>query len=350
MQRLLLISIAITIGAATSPALPPPFAQAIQHPHLMIVVEKGLPGATLYDADTDQPICDAKSGAMSPHEAAFSPNGRIVYLPIYGSTNIGVPGTNEHAIEFFSTSDCKKVGSLETGEYLRPHGAWAGGSGTLYVTSELAQSILLIDPRQRKIVAAIPTGSRWTHMLAVTSDEKRAFASNTRSKTISVLDIPDRKILKTIATTSANHRLAISPDGKWFVTSLEEGKVLFYRASDDSLDFSVPVDGWAFVGKFAADGLYYEMGSGSPHTSKSWGTGPVRVWKIYPKTRKVMLAATDDLGAGTGSLAINPFNHEIYVSAMVNNQIDVIDPITLRVLKRLPTQKTPDCIEFAAVQ
>ena len=180
---------------------------------------------------------------------------------------------------------------------------------------------------------------------------KRAFTSNVRSKTISILDIPNRKMLETISTRSDNHRMTISPDGKRFVTSLVEGKVQFYRASDAQLDFSVDVDGWAFVGKFAADGLYYEMGSGSPHTpNASWGTGPLRVWKIDPANRKVLATATDNLGSGTGSLAINPFNHEIYVSAMVDNQIDVLDPTTLKILKRLPTKQTPDCIEFTAVK
>lgn len=326
-------------------------AQTVPHRHLMIVVEKALPGATLYDADSDESVCDMNVGITSPHEAAFSLDGQTAYIPIYGSTNEGVPGTNEHMINFFRTSDCLKIASLDTGKYLRPHGMWVGRSDTLYVTSELTQSILLIDPRARKIIATIPTGSPWTHMLAVTDDEKRAFTSNVRSKTISVLDVPHRKILETIPTTSDNHRMTISPDGKWFVTSLVEGKVLFYRAADDQLDFSVDVEGWAFVGKFAADGLYYEMGSGSPHTpSASWGNGPLRVWKIDPASRKILAAATENLGSGTGSLAINPFNHDIYVSAMLDNQIDVLDPNTLKVLKRIPTKQTPDCIEFAAVR
>jgi YVTN family beta-propeller protein len=316
----------------------------------MIVVEKGLPGATIYDADTDTPICDANVGVMSPHEAAFSLDGRTVYIPIYGSTNEGVPGTNGHAIDFFRTSDCQQVASLDTGKYLRPHGMWVGRSGTLYVTSEMAQSLLLIDPRKQKITGTIPTGSPWTHMIAVTADEKQVFTSNVRSKTISVLDIPDRKIARTIATTSNNHRMTLSPDQKWFVTSLEEGKVLFYRVSDDALDFAVDVDGWAFVGKFGADGFYYEMGSGSPHTTTAWGTGPVRVWKIDPASHKVVATSSEELGAGTGSLEINPFNHEIYVSAMTNDQVDVIDPATLKVLKRLPTKQTPDCIEFTSVR
>jgi streptogramin lyase len=321
-----------------------------QHKHLMIVVEKGLPGATIYDADTNDPICDANVGIMSPHEAAFSLDGRTAYIPVYGSTNEGVPGTNGHAIDFFRTWDCQKIASLDTGKYERPHGMWVGSSGTLYVTSEIAQSLLLIDPRQQKIIATIPTGSEWTHMIAVTSDEKQAFASNVRSKTISVLDIPDRKLVKTIPTTSNNHRMTISRDQKWFVTSLEEGKVMFYRISDDQLDFSVSVDGWTFVGKFAADGLYYEMGSLAPRDSPSWGTGAMRVWKIDPASHKVLASSTDDLGAGTGSLAINPFNDEIYVTALVTNQIAILDPVTLKVIKRIPTKMTADGIEFTAVR
>lgn len=81
-----------------------------QHSHLMIVVEKGLPGATIYNADTDAPICDMKMQIMSPHEAAFSLDGRTAYIPVYGSTNEGVPGTNGHEIDFFRTSDCRKNG------------------------------------------------------------------------------------------------------------------------------------------------------------------------------------------------------------------------------------------------
>lgn len=323
---------------------------AAQHKHLMIVVEKGLPGATIYDADTNDPICDVNVGIMSPHEAAFSLDGRTAYVPVYGSTNEGVPGTNGHEIDFFRTSDCRKIASLDTGKYERPHGMWVGRSGTLYVTSEISKSLLLIDPRQHKIIATIPTGSEWTHMIAVTSDEKQAFASNVRSKTISVLDIPDRTLAKTIPTTSNNHRMTISPDQKWFVTSLEEGKVMFYRVSDDQLDFFVNVDGWAFVGKFAQDGLYYEMGSLAPRDSATWGTGQMRVWKIDPATRKVLASSTDDLGVGTGSLAINPFNHEIYVTALVTNQIAIIDPVTLKVIKRIPTKMTADGIEFTEVR
>ena len=124
---------------------------------------------------------------------------------------------------------------------------------------------------------------------------KTGFASNVRSKTISVLDIPDRKLVKTIPTSSNNHRMTISRDQKWFVTSLEEGKVLFYRISDDALDFSVNVDGWAFVGKFAADGLYYEMGSLARATAPVGHRRAARM-ENRSASHKVLASTTEDLG------------------------------------------------------
>ncbi len=167
--------------------------------HLMLVVSKGLPGITLYDAGTQQSICDAQMG-VSPHEAAFSLDGRTAYVPVYGSSGVGQPGTDEHILHFIRTSDCKEIGSLDTGENKRPHGIAVGHSGTIYLTSEIAQSVLLIDPERHRIIAKIPTGSQYSHMLAVTQDEKKIYVSNVQSKTVSVLDVPDRKLAHVVQT------------------------------------------------------------------------------------------------------------------------------------------------------
>jgi hypothetical protein len=81
---------------------------------LMLVVSKGLPGITVYDAESQKPICNATMG-ISPHEAAFSLDGQYAYVPVYGNSGVGKPGTDEHIIHFIRTSDCQEVGSLDTG-------------------------------------------------------------------------------------------------------------------------------------------------------------------------------------------------------------------------------------------
>jgi hypothetical protein len=66
---------------------------AARHQHLMVVVSKGLPGIVLYDADTDQEICRVPMDP-APHEAAFSRDGRTLYVPVYSPANIGPTATS----------------------------------------------------------------------------------------------------------------------------------------------------------------------------------------------------------------------------------------------------------------
>jgi hypothetical protein len=48
------------------------------------------------------------------------------------------------------------------------------------------KSILVIDPKERKIVGTIPTESNTTHFFAMTKDEKKMFTSNIGAGTVSV--------------------------------------------------------------------------------------------------------------------------------------------------------------------
>ena len=314
----------------------------VQHSRLMLVVSKHLPGITVYDADTEEPICRATMG-ISPHEAAFSLDGRYAYVPVYGSSGVGQPGTDEHMLHFIQTSDCRESGSLDTGNYKRPHGIAVGQSGTIYLTAETAESVLLIDPQQRQITATIPTGSKTSHMLAITRDEKKIYVSNVQSRTVSALDVRNRKLAETVETGAQNQRMTLSPDERWFVTSLgPDHKIAFYRTSDNQLDFTVPIEGVPFVAKFSADGKYlYDAG----HQQ-----GRIYAWKIDVAKRKVVATTTDDLGRDAGSLEVTPFNQEVYVSDQATNKISEIDPETWKVKKQLSTDKTPDCMSFTTVR
>src|SRR5215216_991667 len=168
-------------------------APAKQRQHLMVVVSKGLPGIVLFDADTDEEIC-RQTMRPAPHEAAFSKDGRTLYVPVYSPANIGQAGPDEHEIHFISTADCSIQATLDTGDYKRPHFPEEGPDGMLYVTAELKESILQIDPKARKIVGTLPTGSMSTHFFAMTKDGKKIFTSNVSQANVSVIDVPGKKL------------------------------------------------------------------------------------------------------------------------------------------------------------
>src|SRR5690606_34310697 len=85
--------------------------------YLLMVVSKQQPGMALYNAETDQLHCKSADLGVAPHEGEFSPDGRMAYVPTYGSSAVGAPGTDEHIISFIRTSDCQTVHTLDTGDY-----------------------------------------------------------------------------------------------------------------------------------------------------------------------------------------------------------------------------------------
>ncbi len=336
-----LTALTLSLQACVSPGGAPTSAEARAPRALLAVVSKALPGVTMYDATTDQQICQVKM-EVAPHEAAFSADGRLLYVPIYSSANIGQPGPDGQAINFMRTTDCSIEHRLETADYKRPHYVERGASGLLYVTAEMNQSILVIDPKRRAIVSTLPTGSRNTHFFSLSADEKRIYTSNVSDKTLSVIDVPGQKLLTQVDAGASNQRMTLSPDGRWFVTSLwQSRKIGFYRTSDAQRDFTVDIDGAPFVARFSPDGRYlFNMGMapGAPPTG-------IRVWKVDVATRQVVAHSTEPLGAGTGGLQFNPVNGQLYLTAY-SGQVFVLDPETLKVLRQFAAADTPDGIFF----
>ncbi len=313
---------------------------------LFFVVCKDLPGVTIYDADTNTRVAQAITpGAINPHEAAFSRDGRSVYVPIYGTSGVGKPGEHGHTLHTFDSLTGVRKASLDTGKYLRPHCVTVGPeTGTIYASAEIAESLILIDPSQPAILGAIPTGSNTSHMFALTRDERKAYVSNVRSKNVSVLDVRTRRLEAVIPTHGENQRMTLSPDERWFVTNLgPAGEIAFFRTSDHTLDFTIPVDGTPFVAKFSQDGKFL-YGAGFA------GSRKLATWKIDVATRSIAASLSEGLGEDPGSLEVNPFTGIVYVSDQPTNSVHRIDPDTWTVIDTVRTEKTPDAMGFVTVQ
>lgn len=313
---------------------------------LFFVVCKDLPGITIYDAVTNVRIAQAITpGTINPHEAAFSRDGRVVYVPIYGTSGVGKPGEHGHTLHIFDSLTGEQRASLETGQYRRPHCVTVGQeSGLVYASAELAESLILIDPAQPAILGSIPTGSNTSHMFALTRDESKAYVSNVRSKSIAVLDVKSRRLDKTIPTEGENQRMTLSPDERWFVTNLgPAGKVAFYRTDKDELDFTVPVSGTPFVSKFSGDGNFlYCAGFAGPRN--------LATWKIDVTERAVVASLSEAVGQDPGCLEVNPFTGTVYITDQPANRVLQVDPPTWTVTGSIRTEKTPDAMGFVELR
>jgi YVTN family beta-propeller protein len=159
---------------------------------------------------------------INGHEVAVSPDGRFGYVPIYGNTWVGKPGSNGSTIHVVDLRRARTVAVIDLGKEVRPHSAHFGPDGLLYVSAELANAIYIVDPKTRSLVGEIPTGATHTHMFVISPDGRRIYTANNEAGSVSVLDLRARTLIATIPISKKVQRISISPDGKFVFTHDQE--------------------------------------------------------------------------------------------------------------------------------
>ncbi len=189
-------------------------------PGLLLVANKGERALGLIDPQTNRQVAQVAENGVTGHEVIASADGRTAYVPIYGDSGVGKPGSDgQHLVAIDLASRAIKA-TLDFGHGVRPHCPMINPrDGLLYVTTELDQTVSVIDPAAMKVVGTVPTGQPESHMLAITRDGKRGYTSNVGPGTVSVLDLEGRKLLKVIEVSKYSQRIALSPDDKYAFTS-----------------------------------------------------------------------------------------------------------------------------------
>jgi DNA-binding beta-propeller fold protein YncE len=194
-------------------------AKAAMRP-LLLVANKGDQTVGIIDPEAEREVATIAEGGVTGHELVASPDGRFAYVPIYGNSGVGMPGTDGRNMVVIDVAARKVIGNVDFGHGVRPHCAiWNPKDGLLYVTTELDHAISIIDPRTLKIVGSIPTGQPESHMLAISHDGRRGYTANVGPGTVSVLDIPARKLITVISVSPQVQRISVSMDDKLVFTS-----------------------------------------------------------------------------------------------------------------------------------
>jgi len=188
-------------------------------PDMLLVANQGNRTVTLLDATTGSIIKTVATHGNHAHEIVVSPDGTVAYLPIYGDSGVGRPGTDVQTIEVLDLASRSITQTIDLGRPLRPHWAGFGRDGMLYVSAELAESVDVIDSKTHKVVASIPTGAQQSHMVALSHDGKRAYTSNVRPGSVSALDVSQRKLIKVIPVSEAAQRISISANDQYVFTA-----------------------------------------------------------------------------------------------------------------------------------
>ncbi|HXC21132.1 MAG TPA: cytochrome D1 domain-containing protein, partial [Steroidobacteraceae bacterium] len=188
----------------------------------LLVVNQGDRTLSLVDPKSGTQIAVVDEGLVGVwgHEIAASRDGRTAYLPIYGNTGVGHPGIDGHELLVIDLKSRKIVGDVDFGHGVRPHlPVFDPATGLLYVTTELDNSVTIVDPKTWKILGAVPTGQEQSHMLVLSHDGRRGYTANVGPGTVSVLDMESRRTLAVIPVAKTVQRISISNDDKLVFTS-----------------------------------------------------------------------------------------------------------------------------------
>ena len=304
----------------------------------LLVTQKGYMSLAIVDPVAGTTIASVQEGGVTGHEVIASADGRLAYVPIYGNSGVGKPGTDGRNMVVIDIAAQKVVSSVDFGHGVRPHMPILGPKdGLLYVTTELENAITLIDPKTLKIVGSIPTGQAQSHMLALSHDGLRGYTSNVEPGSVSVLDIKARKVLKVIPISTIAQRISISNDDRWVFTADQiKPRLAVIDTTTDKLKSWIPLDGAGYGSAPTPDGRWLLIAIPDKNN----------VAVIDLNTMQV--ARSVAVGKSPQEVLVRPNGKVAYVSCINSDQVAEIDLGSWTVTRFIATGKGTDGLAWDA--
>ena len=178
------------------------------------------------------------------HELLVIPETGRAYVPIFGD---GIHGRNPNPGHVLLVIDClarKHIATIDLAPLSAPHTLRLGADGFIYITCENSAKVAVIDPATNTVIDAIESGSTNGHRLCIPDNGMRLYTDNEEDATISVIDLPNRKLLGKIETPEKLAGIAVSGDGKTVIAVSDDSPVVFaIDPAAGKVTRTVPLDG-----------------------------------------------------------------------------------------------------------
>jgi YVTN family beta-propeller protein len=310
-----------------------------QQPRLL-VAEKGQQTLAIIDPASGKVLASVPEGGVTGHEVIASTDGKLAFVPVYGNSGVGKPGTDGRSLAVIDIATQKLVNVIDFGHGIRPHCPLIGPKdGRLYVTTELNETITVIDPKTLKIVDHIPTGQPESHMLALSHDGKRGYTANVGPGTVSVIDIQAHKVLKIIQVSKNTQRIAISPDDHWvFTADQTKPELVMIDTTTNNVAWRRPLEGIAYGTAPTPDGRFLLITL--PDQDK------VAVFDM----KAMQVVRSVSVGKYPQEILVRPDGKAAYVSCEKSNQVAEINLENWTLTRLIGTGKATDGLAWAAGQ
>lgn len=213
---------------------------------------------SVVDPATNKQIAAIDVGAYTGHEVIASPDGKTAFVPIYGNSGVGKPGTDGQRIDVIDIASGKIVHTIELSHGVRPHMPLFDPAGkTLYVSTEIDKTVTAFDPHTYKVLATLPTGQEQSHMFIVSHSGRRMYTANVGPGNVSVIDIPTRMVVATIPISGTTQRISISNDDKYvFTADQTKNQLAVIDTATNKIKQWIPLAGSGYGTAPTRDGKY----------------------------------------------------------------------------------------------
>src|SRR5580658_9620948 len=303
----------------------------------LLVANKGDHTLGIVDPASGTQVAAIDEGGVTGHEVIASPDGRMAYVPIYGDSGVGKPGTDGTKVIAVDLASHKITGTLDFGRGVRPHCPMFGpANGLLYVSTELDQAIAIVDPHSMKVVGKVPTGQMESHMFAISHDGKRAYTANVGAGTVSVLDLDAKRVITVIPIAKQTQRMSLSVDDRLaFTSDVDAPRLAVIDTGSNKIKQWVDLPG------------------------EGYGTAPTRDGKylLVPITKGNMVAVVDlgsmkvvhtiTVPAAPQEMLIRPDGRTAYVSCDASAKVAEISLTDWKVTRLIDAGKGADGLAWA---
>ncbi len=322
-MRCLRLTLALSMEVLFTCAVLAQAGQGTARPGLLLVDIKGENSLGIIDPRTETLVAKVPEGGVTGHEVAATPDGKRAFVPIYGNSGVGEPGTDGTKIAVIDLVSHKVIGNIDFGKGVRPHDPVFGPKdGLLYVTTELNQSITVIDPKTLKIVGSIPTGQDQSHMLVISHDGRRGYTANVGPGTVSVLDLVQRKTIAVIPVSKQTQRIALSVDGKEIFTADQtKPQLAVIDTATNKIKTWVPLPDLGYGSAVTPDGNWLIIANPLIHKVSAINLHTLKVEHIL------------DLPVRPQAILVNPNGRVAYASCDTSRKVGVIDLASWKVTK-----------------
>ncbi len=220
------------------------YALALQAagPAAFVIVEKGSSHVGFFDANGAL-VKEVETG-QHPHEMVFSSDGKYLFTSDNGVMDMREKGQGWNTVSIIDVKAERRVGQIDLGEHRRPHGIdFDPATGHVLVTTELPSALLVLDPKERKVLRVYDVHGKAPHMVRLAADHRTAWVSCTDTSNVSIIDLQTGSV-KTLPTGARPQGVVIAPDGKRVYVANSDGETItVIDAIRKELAGDIPVGG-----------------------------------------------------------------------------------------------------------